>query len=206
TPDNLAYIMYTSGSTGRPKAVAITHHGVINMAWHHWPEERARARMSMIMSPGFDSSSCEIWPALLRGGTLVVLERQPDVAALRQLIAERGVTSMFVPTALFHQLADEDPDCLGQLELLETGGGALSPVAVDKLRKKHPELAVINAYGPTEITVCATTYAIPTTDGFEGASVPIGVPLGNIRVFVLDAGLSPVPVGVLGEFYVAGAG
>ncbi|WP_142245680.1 alpha/beta fold hydrolase, partial [Mycobacterium sp. IS-836] len=206
TPDNLAYIMYTSGSTGRPKAVAITHQGLINMAWHHWPAERARARMSMIMSPGFDSSACEIWPALLHGGVLVVLTRQPDVAALRQLIADRGVTSMFVPTALFHQLAEEDPDCLDQLKLLETGGAALSPAAVNKLRNGHPELAMINAYGPTEITVCAATYAIPRANGFDGASVPIGAPLGNMRVFVLDAGLCPAPVGVPGELYVAGAG
>jgi nonribosomal peptide synthetase DhbF len=205
-PDNLAYIMYTSGSTGRPKAVAVTHRGVINMALHHWPEERARGRMSMIASPGFDSSACEIWPALLRGGALVASVGQADVAALRQLIAERGVTSMFVPTALFHQLAEEDPDCLDQLKLLETAGGVLSPVTVNRFRTAHPQLAVINAYGPTEITVCATTYSIPTTDGFDGASVPIGGPLGNVRVFVLDAGLCPVPVGVLGELYIAGAG
>ncbi|OBK43267.1 non-ribosomal peptide synthetase [Mycobacterium sp. 1081908.1] len=205
-PDNLAYIMYTSGSTGRPKAVAITHHGVVNMALQHWPEERARDRMSMIMSPGFDSSACEIWPALFRGGTLVVSAGRTDVSALRRLVAERGVTSMFVPTSLFHQLAEEDPGCLDRLKLLETGGGALSAAAVNRFRTAHPRLALINAYGPTEITVCATTYSVPAADRFGGASVPIGVPLGNMRVFVLDAGLCPAPVGVLGELYVAGAG
>ncbi|WP_156772113.1 non-ribosomal peptide synthetase, partial [Mycobacterium sp. 1245805.9] len=205
-PDNLAYIMYTSGSTGRPKAVAITHHGVVNMALHHWPEEGARGRMSMIMSPGFDSSACEIWPALFRGGTLVASAGRADVLALRRLITARGVTSMFVPTALFHQLAEEDPDCLDRLKLLETGGGALSAAAVNRFRAAHPRLPLINAYGPTEITVCATTYSVPTADGFDRPSVPIGVPLGNMRVFVLDAGLCPVPVGVLGELYVAGAG
>jgi nonribosomal peptide synthetase DhbF len=205
-PDNLAYVMYTSGSTGRPKAVAVTHRGLINMALNHWPEEHARDRISVTASPGFDGSVSETWPALLRGGTLVVWGGHADMAALRHLIARRGVTSMFMPTALFHQLVEDDSDCLHQLELLETAGDVLSPVAVSRFRTAHPQLAVMNAYGPTENTVWATSYYLPTTNEVDGASVPIGAPLGNVRVFVLDAGLRPVPVGVAGELYIAGAG
>ncbi|MBO0880567.1 MAG: thioester reductase domain-containing protein, partial [Mycobacterium sp.] len=200
----LAYVMYTSGSTGNPKAVMVTHHNLINMAWHHWPHEHARARMSMTTSPGFDSSACEIWPALLLGGTLVTSAARTDITVLQRLITERGVTSMFVPTPLFHQLAQDIPACLNQLKQLITAGDALSPLAVNKLRAAHPKLAVINAYGPTETAVCATTYPIPTTDRCHGASVPIGTQLGNVQVFVCDAGLCPAPVGVAGELYIAG--
>jgi amino acid adenylation domain-containing protein len=205
-PNNLAYVMYTSGSTGRPKAVAVTHRGVTNMALHHWPEEHARDRISVTASPGFDGSVSETWPALLRGGTLVVSGCHVDLAALRRLIAQRGVTSMFMPTALFHQLSEDDFDGLEQLELLETAGDVLSPVAVNRFRTAHPKLTLMNAYGPTEATVWATTYYVPTTEESDGASVPIGAPLGNVRVFVLDGGLCPVPVGVAGELYIAGAG
>ncbi|WP_371328026.1 amino acid adenylation domain-containing protein [Mycobacterium sp. 1423905.2] len=205
-PDNLAYVMYTSGSTGRPKAVAVTHRGVINMALNHWPEEHGRDRISVAASPGFDGSVSETWPALLRGGTLVVADGHVDMATLRQLIEQRGVQSMFLPTALFHQLAENDFDCLDQLELLETAGDVLSPVAANRFRTAHSGLAVMNAYGPTETTVWATTYYVPTAVGFDGASVPIGAPMANVRAFVLDSGLCPVPVGVAGELYIAGAG
>ncbi|SON59511.1 Tyrocidine synthase 3 [Mycobacterium simulans] len=210
-PDNLAYVMYTSGSTGQPKAVAITHHNVINMALHAWTKERSGSRMSMIASPGFDASAYEIWPALLKGATLVASEGQVDVMALQQLIAEGGVSSMFVPTPLFHPLVEADPQGLDRIQQLVVAGDVLSPAAVGRLRAKHPQLAVVNAYGPTEITICATTYEIPTASipadvGYDAASVPIGAPLGNVRVFVLDAGLCPAPVGVAGELYIAGAG
>ncbi|MDC8975810.1 non-ribosomal peptide synthetase, partial [Mycobacterium marinum] len=203
-PDNLAYIMYTSGSTGHPKAVAITHHNVINMAvLCGWLQGPAQGRVAMAASPGFDASVLEVWPALLRGNALVVWAGQVDVAALRWLITDRGVTSMFVPTALLHQLADETPDCLEQMDHLVTGGDVLSPVAVGKVLVAHPQLTIVNAYGPTEGTVAATMYPITAADGLDGGSVPIGGPLGNVRVFVLDAGLCPVPVGVAGELYVA---
>ncbi|HEV7582963.1 MAG TPA: amino acid adenylation domain-containing protein [Mycobacterium sp.] len=205
-PDNLAYVMYTSGSTGRPKAVAITHRNVVNMALHHFPDETARGRMSMTASQGFDGSAAEIWTTLLRGGTLVPLAGKLDLPALERLIGERGVTSMFMPTPLFHQLAEESPDCLHQLRFVDTAGDVLSPAALDRFRHAHPQLPMINAYGPTEAAVCATTYSIPATDGFDEASVPIGAPLGNVRLFVLDGGLCPVPVGVAGELYIAGAG
>ncbi|WP_142401022.1 AMP-binding protein, partial [Mycobacterium marinum] len=205
-PDNLAYIMYTSGSTGHPKAVAITHHNVINMAvLCGWLQGAAQGRVAMAASPGFDASVLEVWPALLRGNALVVWAGQMDVAALRWLITDRGATSMFVPTALLHQLADETPDCLEQMDHLVTGGDVLSPVAVGKVLVAHPQLTIVNAYGPTEGTVAATMYPITAADGLDGGSVPIGGPLGNVRVFVLDAGLCPVPVGVAGELYVAGA-
>lgn len=205
-PDNLAYVMYTSGSTGRPKAVAVTHRGVVNMALHHWPEDHARDRISVTASPGFDGSVSETWPALLRGGTLVVSEGHVSMAVIRKLIGQRGVTSVFMPTALFHQLADDDFDGLDGLELLETAGDVLSPVAVDRFRAVHPEPALLNAYGPTEATVWSTTYYVPAGNRFDGGSVPIGAPLANVRAYVLDAGLCPVPVGVPGELYLSGAG
>lgn len=205
-PDDVAYVMYTSGSTGRPKAVAVSHSNLASMARFHSPEGVVRGRVSMVCSPGFDASVYEVWPALLAGGTVVVSSGPTDVAVLEGLVVDRGVTAMFVPTALFHQLVDHDLGWVGQLECVVTAGEALSPLAVNKFRAAHPEVELVNAYGPTETTVCASTYPVPAGDGFDGEVVPIGVPLGHVRVYVLDAGLCPVPVGVVGELYIAGAG
>jgi glycopeptidolipid biosynthesis protein len=206
-PDNLAYLLYTSGSTGQPKAVMITHRNVVNIAVHGWPKEAVRDRTAMVASPGFDASAYEVWPTLFIGGALVAWVGYPDVMALQSLVVERGVTSMFVPTALLHQLAAaEDQDWLDQLSHVVTGGDVLSPVAADRLRARHSQLRVVNGYGPTEATVFTTMYSIAADDRFDGAVVPIGGPLANVRVFVLDAGLCPVPVGVAGELYIAGAG
>ncbi|WP_165702734.1 AMP-binding protein, partial [Mycobacteroides abscessus] len=199
--------MYTSGSTGEPKAVMVTHHNVVNMALHHWPRGSIRRRMSMSASQGFDASTFELWTTLLRGGTLVIASNtNHDIIALTQLITERGVTSMFVPTPLFHQIAEADLRGFDQVTEIGTGGDVLSAATVNRLRATHPQLTILNAYGPTEITVCATMYLVTPTSVFTGESVPIGGPLGNVRVFVLDAGLCPVPVGVAGELYIAGAG
>jgi glycopeptidolipid biosynthesis protein len=205
-PDNLAYLMYTSGSTGQPKAVMITHHNVVNMALNGWPTEAVRDRTAMVASPGFDASTYEVWPTLFTGGTLVAWPRHLDVVALQSLVADRGVTSMFVPTSLLHQIATEDHNWLDRLDHLVTGGDVLSPLAADSLRARHPQLSIVNGYGPTEATVFTTMYSIAATGGVARGSVPIGGPLANVQVFVLDAGLHPVPAGVAGELYVAGAG
>lgn len=207
-PDNLAYLLYTSGSTGQPKGVMITQRNVVNMALHGWSKDAVRDRIAMVASSGFDASAYEVWPTLFTGGALVAWTGHLDVDALQWLVVDRGVRSMFVPTSLLHQLAAEDHDWLDRVNHVVTGGEVLSPVAVERVRARHPQLTVVNGYGPTETTVFATTYSIAPSVGFAGATqtVPIGGPLANVGVFVLDRGLSPVPVGETGELYIAGGG
>uniref|UniRef100_UPI000A4D4733 non-ribosomal peptide synthetase n=1 Tax=Nocardia sienata TaxID=248552 RepID=UPI000A4D4733 len=208
-PEHLAYVMYTSGSTGVPKGVAISHRNVINLVFHGWPAG-GRERVLMSSSVGFDASAYEMWTALLSGSELVIAPPGPaDPALIERLVGEHRVTSLFAATPMFHLLAarsGERAQMWAGVEQVVTAADVLSPVAVDRFRRACPEVGVVNAYGPTETTVCATRYSVAESDELGGVSVSIGSPIGNARVFVLDAGLMPVPVGVVGELYIAGSG
>ncbi|MFD4351019.1 amino acid adenylation domain-containing protein [Nocardia sp. NPDC058518] len=208
-PEHPAYLIYTSGSSGVPKGVVITHRNLVHLVAHGWPTTPTRRRLTA-SSPGFDASVHEIWPTLLNGIELVLAPPgTPDPARIAQTVLDHGVTSMFVSTPMFHLLTDPAiaPDRLWeQVDLVITAGEALSPVAVDRFRSAYPHILVVNGYGPTETTVCTTLYAVPGTDDAALTGVPIGTPIEGVRVYVLDAGLQPVPLGVPGELYIAGAG
>ncbi|WP_191499967.1 condensation domain-containing protein, partial [Mycobacterium simulans] len=196
-PDDLAYIMYTSGSTGVPKAVAITHRNVVALARDScWGD--AHQRVLVHSSIAFDASNYELWIALLRGGCLVIdSSTRRDVGALTRLVAEHRITALFVTPAVADQVVAGSMEGLASLRQVCVGGDVLSAATVDRLRAVHSELEVINGYGPSETTMCATYYTCTAGDDLGGPSVPIGGPLGNVRVFVLDAGLCVVPPGVL---------
>ncbi|MCB8913125.1 amino acid adenylation domain-containing protein [Rhodococcus rhodochrous] len=210
-PSNTAYTIYTSGSTGVPKGVAVTHRNLVHLIEHGWTESRPRHRMSLVSSPGFDASVYEIWPALI-GGTELVLAPSGllDPSTVAHMISEHGVTTMFVPTPLFHALADPavvPARVWDGVDQVVTAGDVLSPDVARRFHESHPSTLLVNAYGPTETTVCATMYLVG--DAFargDRVSVPIGTPIPGITVFVLDAGLLPVPPGVPGELYIAGDG
>ncbi|GAF50796.1 putative non-ribosomal peptide synthetase, partial [Rhodococcus wratislaviensis NBRC 100605] len=209
-PGNTAYVMYTSGSTGTPKGVTIDHANVVNLALHGWPDGPGD-RVLLHSSMAFDASAYELWPTLLGGGQLVVAPPGSlDLEVLERVASTPRVTSMFVTTPLFHLLSDASEHARGALDQprqVVAAGDVLSPSAVRRVLARHPQVTVINAYGPTEATVCATAYSIPGSMTLEGkVSVPIGVPIGNARTFVLGDGLIPVPVGVVGELYIAGSG
>ena len=205
-PDNLAYVVYTSGSTGTPKGVAVRHRDVVALAAESRFRGGGHDRVLLHSSPAFDATTYEMWVPLLNGGRVVVAPPGVlDAAGLKRLVSRSGVTAVFLTSALFRQFADEAPDCFAGLREVWTGGEIVSPHAVRRVQAGCPGVTVVDVYGPTETTTFATAYPLPP--GTEPRDVlPIGTPLDNTRAYVLDQRLQPVPDGVVGELYLAGAG
>ncbi|MEU3872946.1 MULTISPECIES: amino acid adenylation domain-containing protein [Streptomyces] len=204
-PDELALVIYTSGSTGRPKGVGVTHRDVVAMASDdRWRTDHDRI---LVHSPqAFDALSYEVWAGLLGGHELVVAPPgQLDQQGLRKLVTEHGLTAVFLTTALFNLMAEEGPDCFAGLRIVLTGGEQASPAAMQKVLDACPQLELAHMYGPTETTTFATRHSMRAPLSVP-RNVPIGRPVENLRAYVLDERLRPVPPGVPGELYVAGTG
>jgi amino acid adenylation domain-containing protein/non-ribosomal peptide synthase protein (TIGR01720 family) len=204
-PDRLAYVMFTSGSTGTPKGVAVTHRGIVSMVWDRRLRNSAHQR-GMFHSPqAFDASTDEIWTPLLSGGEVVIPTGAVDAEQIRRMIGEHDLTCVFVTTALFNLLADEQPDCFAGLREVWTGGESASANAFERVLSRCPGTVVTHAYGPTEYTTYATCQAMTPSQARTGIA-PIGAPMDNTRAYVLDRWLRPVPAGVTGELYLGGSG
>ncbi|MEU7202995.1 non-ribosomal peptide synthase/polyketide synthase [Streptomyces sp. NPDC045470] len=202
-PDHPAYVIYTSGSTGRPKGVVVTHRGLAHYV--------ARARRvytgldGTVLVPtslAYDLAVTGLYGALTSGGCAVVagLDDDPWLSAL----LSRTPATFMKATPSHLGLLAALPAELAPTRQLVLGGEALPAAHLEEWRARHPEVAVVNHYGPTEATVgCLDLHLAPnaTTDG---ATVPVGRPMTGMRAYVLDAGLRPVPPGVAGELYVAG--
>ncbi|MCA1682225.1 MAG: amino acid adenylation domain-containing protein, partial [Actinobacteria bacterium] len=205
-PDSLVYVMYTSGSTGVPKGVAVRHRDVVALAFDRCFTGGGHERVLLHSPLAFDASTYELWVPLLNGGQVVVAPPGDlDTASLRQVITDCGVTGLWLTAGLFRLIAQDAPDCLARVREVWTGGDVVAPAAVRRVLQACPGLVVVDGYGPTETTTFATSYRISTSEPVP-ETVPIGRPLDNMRAYVLDAALGPVPVGVAGELYVAGAG
>ncbi|MFI2411781.1 amino acid adenylation domain-containing protein [Streptomyces sp. NPDC018947] len=205
-PDRTAYIMYTSGSTGRPKGVAVTHRGIGDLAADGLFEGGAQERVLLQSAHAFDASTYQMWIPLLNGGTLVVgPPGELDIATIGRTLVEHRVTATLFTTGLFRLIAAEAPETFRSLREVWTGGEALPAAAVRQALDACPDLTVVNAYGPTEVTVMAAAHPLPAGAPVPEA-VPIGRPLDGKRVLVLDSGLRLCPPGVAGELYVAGVG
>ncbi|MEU6432668.1 amino acid adenylation domain-containing protein, partial [Microbispora sp. NPDC046973] len=206
-PEQGAYLLYTSGSTGRPKGVVVPHRGLVNrIAWMQdayqlSPSDRVLTKTSTT----FDVSLWElVWP-LITGACMVIAEpgRHGDLAYLADVIDRHEVSvSHFVPS-VFHQFVHHPwPGALAGLRMILCGGEALSGADVAALYRRHATVTVHNLYGPAEASIDVTAWECPRPG--DDAPPPIGAPIANTRLYVLDRHLKPVSVGVTGELYIAG--
>ncbi|WP_329619461.1 amino acid adenylation domain-containing protein [Streptomyces sp. NBC_01255] len=208
TGDRAAYAMYTSGSTGRPKGVLVTHRNIVALAADTcWAADGGHARVLAHSPHSFDASTYELWVPLLGGGTVVMVPAgDSSPGALERAVAEGGATSVFLTTALFNLLVAERSSLLGRLRHVWTGGEQPSGGAVRQMLTDFPGAVLTHVYGPTENTTFTTFRSLDPARDADGGKPTIGRPMANTRVYVLDEWLRPVPVGVPGELYVAGAG
>ncbi|MEV7414426.1 amino acid adenylation domain-containing protein [Streptomyces sp. NPDC089919] len=205
-PGRLAYVMFTSGSTGAPKGVAVSHRDILALAGDHCWADGSQERVLVHSSHAFDAATYEIWVPLLAGHQAVIAPAgQLDARCLRSLTEEHGLTSVFLTTALFNLIAEEDPTVFDSVRQVWSGGEACSPDAIQRVLDLCPDTEFVHVYGPTETTTFAT-YLRLRAPHRVGATVPIGRPMDNMRTYVLDDALRPVPVGVTGELYIAGEG
>jgi amino acid adenylation domain-containing protein len=200
--DNLAYVIYTSGSTDRPKGALLGHRGLCNLV-------RAQvdafgvgpgSRVLQFASPSFDASVWEIVMALMTGATLCFGERGRstfDGALLLETMERQGVTVATLPPSVLSALPDAE---LPALRTIISAGESCPPELVARWSTGR---AFFNAYGPTEATVCAS---MAECDAGQRGTPPIGTPLGNVRLYILDRRGSPVPAGVAGELHIGGVG
>src|SRR6185369_12040370 len=216
TPDNLAYVIYTSGSTGKPKGVIVTHANVTRLFnatedWFHFDKHDV---WTLFHSYAFDFSVWELWGALLYGGRLVIvpyeISRSPE--AFYELLSRERVTVLNQTPFAFRQLVNAQalgPSALPlDLRLVIFGGEALELQSLTPWFERHgdqqPQL--VNMYGITETTVHVTYRPLAKRDLSEASLSPIGGPIPDLQLYVLDEHLQPVPRGVAGELYVGGAG
>ncbi len=205
--DHLAYVMYTSGSTGMPKGVAVPHRAVVRLVQGTDYVLLGPAEVFLQLAPvSFDASTFEIWGALLHGARLAVFPgRVPSIEELEAALQQHGVTTLWLTAGLFHQIVDERPGALAGVRQLLAGGDVLSAAHVRRVLEELPGCTLINGYGPTENTTFTCCRPLTGPDA-AGASVPIGRPIANTQVYLLDQSLHPVPVGVAGELYAGGDG
>ena len=198
--------MYTSGSTGTPKGVAVTHSNVLSLAFDRSWREGSLDRVLFHSSHAFDASTFEMWAPLLRGKQVIIAPPgELDAAVYKRLFQAEKVTSTFLTATLFNALVQEAPECFSGVPEIWAGGDVVSAAAVQRLRQYCPETLVCNGYGPTETTTFATHYAVTNPEKLTG-NVPIGRAMDNHQVYILDSVFKPVPVGVPGELFIAGAG
>jgi len=207
-PLSPACVLYTSGSTGRPKGVLVPHRGIVRLVC---------STNVFILEPGdrvaqscntsFDPFSLELWGALLNGGELVGLNRDLLLAPqrLKSFLREEKIAMLVLPTALFHHLVQHAPDAFATLRCLQIGGEALDPRRVCEVMAAGPPARLLNLYGPTENSTSSTFYAIEETPPID-RPLPIGLPVANSEVYVLDEFGQPMPIGAIGELHVGGDG
>jgi amino acid adenylation domain-containing protein len=217
TDGNLLYVMFTSGSTGEPKGVAVTHRNVVRLVRGTDFAAMGPGETFLMVAPAsFDASTLELWGPLANGGRIAVFPPHvPSLDELAGFFGRLGVTELFLTSGLFHQMAEERPGAFAGLRRLMTGGDVLAPTLLRKVLTAHPGLVLVAAYGPTEGTTFTTCHPLTAPDQLPaGGSVPLGLPIANTTVHILERTLEgslegilePAPLGVWGELCIGGAG
>ena len=206
--DQLAYVLFTSGSTGRPKGVAVSHRNVVRLVRETNFARFGPDEVFLQLAPvSFDASTLEIWGPLLNGGRLALFPPGPtDLRQIGEALEQHGVTMLWLTAGLFHQMVESHLQSLRPVRQLAAGGDVLSPAHVRRTLGGLPGLTLINGYGPTEGTTFTCCHTMRSVSDLGPGTVPIGRPIANTRVYLLDAAFQAVPVGVVGQLYAAGDG
>jgi amino acid adenylation domain-containing protein len=205
SPENLAYVIYTSGSTGQPKGSGIIHRNITRLIYADYVQLSAQRSLLCAASPSFDAFTFELWGALLHGGRCVLADfKQLSFEQLGRLLKQEGVDCAWLTAGLFNQVVNESAELLSSVNELLVGGEALSVDHIGTALQSLPHTQLINGYGPTENTTFACTHRINAVSA--GCSVPIGRPISNTQVYVLDGHGQLAAPGVLGELHIGGAG
>jgi amino acid adenylation domain-containing protein len=203
--DHLVHVMHTSGSTGDPMGVAVTHRGVLGLALDSCWDGGAHERIVMLAPYAFAVSTYELWVPLLRGGHLVLAPPgHLDVGTLRELIAEHKLSAVHVTAGLFRVVADEAPECFAGVREVLTGGDVISAKAVRLVLEACPDTVVRATYGSSELSLFVLSSPMRAPYSM-GPVVPVGRGLDNIRLYMLDEQLRPLPPGEVGDLYVVGS-
>lgn len=207
SPNDLAYVMYTSGSTGQPKGVMIENRSIVRLVRNTNFCRLGPDEVFLQFAPiSFDASTLEIWGPLLNGGRLVIMPPPPtSLEDLGRVIREQNITTLWLTAGLFDLMVEERLKDLQSVRQLLAGGDVLSPRHVRRALENLPHCSLINGYGPTENTTFTCCHSMHPGEPVPD-SIPIGRPISNTQVFILDEQCSPVPVGTIGELYAAGDG
>lgn len=203
---SLAYVIYTSGTTGKPKGTLIEHRSIVRLVMEtNYIQLKPSDRILQTGSLAFDASTFEIWGALLNGASFYRPSQYVmlDAAVMKKIIDHYKITTMWLTSSLFNQLIDNDISLFSSLKYLLIGGEKLSPKHVNRMVKAYPDVSLINGYGPTENTTFTTYYPI---NSVFYSDIPIGKPISNTEVLILDSKGELTPIGVVGEICISGDG
>lgn len=207
-PHHLAYAIFTSGSTGRPKATLVPHGAVVRLVHRvAYAPLGNEDRVVHVSNVAFDAATWEIWGAWLNGGRLIALSSETALAAeeLAAALEERLASALFLTTALFNRIADDRPSAFAGLRFLLFGGEAVDPERVAGVLRDAAPRRLLHVYGPTETTTFASAHHVERVSS-SARTVPIGLPITNTRILVLDRWLELVPARYPGELMIGGPG